>query len=64
MSWSQNVLTLLDEGIAHLVYNTNVIHSWSMGDTILSPLLNSLEESTMKSCGRLGLGGRTRFPTL
>jgi len=37
MLWSQNVLTLLDEGIAHLVYNTNVIHSWSMGDTIQVP---------------------------
>jgi len=26
-----NVLTLLDEGIAHLVYSTNEIHSWWMG---------------------------------
>jgi hypothetical protein len=25
------VLTLLDEGITHLVYSTHVIHSWWMG---------------------------------
>ncbi len=25
------MLTLLNEGIAHLVYSTNVIHSWWMG---------------------------------
>jgi hypothetical protein len=27
VAWSHNVLTLLNEGITHLVYSTNVIHS-------------------------------------
>jgi len=31
LAWLKNVLTLLNEGITHLVYSTNVIHSWWMG---------------------------------
>jgi hypothetical protein len=30
LAWPKNVLALLNEGIAHLVYSTNVIHSWWM----------------------------------
>ncbi len=35
-----------------------------MTDALLSPLLNPLEGSTMCSCGKLGLGGRSRLPAL
>ncbi len=30
LAWPKDVLTLLNEGIAHLVYSTNVIHPWWM----------------------------------
>jgi hypothetical protein len=33
-------------------------------DALLSPLLNPLEGSTMCSCGKLGLGRRSRLPAL
>jgi hypothetical protein len=33
-------------------------------DALLSPLLNPLEGSTMWSCRKLGLGGRSRLPAL
>jgi len=33
-------------------------------DALLSPLLNPLEGSTMCSCRKLGLGGRSRLPAL
>jgi hypothetical protein len=36
----------------------------SLGDALLNPLLNPLEGSTMWSCGKLGLWGRSRLPTL
>ncbi len=35
-----------------------------VNDALLSPLLNSLEGSTMQSCGKLGLRGRFRLPAL
>jgi hypothetical protein len=36
----------------------------SLLDALLSPSLNPLEGSTMYSCGKLGLGGRSRLPAL
>ncbi len=38
--------------------------SHKLSDALLSPLLNPLEGSTMCSCGKLGLGGRSRLPAL
>jgi len=35
-----------------------------LNDALLSPLLNPLEGSTMCSCEKLGLGGRSQLPTL
>jgi hypothetical protein len=40
------------------------LHMWMSRDALLSPLLNPLEGSTMYSCGKLGLGGRSRLPAL
>jgi hypothetical protein len=37
---------------------------FKVSDALLSPLLNPLEGSTMQSCGKLGLGGRSRLPAL
>jgi hypothetical protein len=41
-----------------------VILEDTLNDALPSPLLNPLEGPTMLSCGKLGLEGRSRLPTL
>ncbi len=41
-----------------------VVEERATVDALLSPLLNPLEGPTMQSCGKLGLGARSRLPAL
>jgi hypothetical protein len=61
MNMKKEVCEVIDYFLSFLIeYDEKKTHN----DAFLSPLLNPLEGSTMSSCGKLGLGGRSRLPAL